>query len=262
MSWYTNPKLFLYCHGSTRSFHICRIVQKYNVPLFSDDFKNGEKLDFSRHLSLGCNKESDYDALRSWLDETAPITKYVNCQGLVVHWDYRNTVGTWSRVEEDDSIFYSVTGITNPSDTRLAEKKADKKKISELDEDISSLKNIVTYLHDQLKQEKFDRQAQVSYLTAKLEEFRGAGGGTWSRVEEHDSIFYGLPGIKYPFDTVLSLWAEKQKNSISREKMIRKMIKLVEENSLLKKKLDNEVTNLQEQLNKEKKDKTLSKHRF
>ncbi|MCL7051561.1 hypothetical protein MKW94_024848 [Papaver nudicaule] len=230
MSWYTNPTLFLYCHGSTRSFHICRIVQKYNVPLFSDDFKNGEKLDFSRHLSLGCNKESDYDALKSWLDETAPITKYVNCQGLVVYWDYRNTVGTWSRVEEDESIFYSLPGITNPSDTKLAEKQADKEKISELAADISSLKNIVTYLHDQLKIEKFDRQAQVSYLTAKLEECRGAGGGTWSRVEEDDPIFYSLP------------------------EAVKKYSELVAEISSLKDKLNNEVRYLQEQLNQEKND--------
>ncbi|KAI3957044.1 hypothetical protein MKW92_006144, partial [Papaver armeniacum] len=166
MSWYTNPKLFLYCHGSRRRYHIYRIVQKYNVPLLAADFKNGEKLDFSKHLSLGNNKESDYDALKSWLDEIGPIiTKYVNCQGLVVYWDNRSSTGSWSRVEEDDSIFYNLPGIINPYGIKLAEKQADEKRISELVAEISSLKDMMHNLQD-----------QVFELTEKLDEYRRAGG--------------------------------------------------------------------------------------
>ncbi|KAI3983043.1 hypothetical protein MKX01_035324, partial [Papaver californicum] len=177
MSWYTNPKLFLYCHGSRRRYHIYRIVQKHNVPLLAGDFKNGERLDFSKHLSLGNNKESDYDALKSWLDEIGPtITRYVNCQGLVVYWDNRSSTGSWSRVEENESIFYSLPGIINPNEIILAEKRADEEKMSELVAEISSLKDKLNNLQEQLNQEKNDRQAQVSDLTAKLEECRGAGG--------------------------------------------------------------------------------------
>ncbi|KAI3842614.1 hypothetical protein MKX03_027278 [Papaver bracteatum] len=287
MPWYRNPRLFLYC--SRHRFFIYRIVQKYNVPIFSEDFENGEKLDFSRHLSLGNNQESDYDALKSWLNEGDRGNKYVNCQGLVIYWlSGRDCPGTWSRVEEDDYIFFSLPGIINPYEVKLAEKQADEQKISagavasvlkdKLNYEVTRLNSEVTYSQEQLNQEKNDRQAQVSDLTTKLEELSGARGGsavvqpwtsgdtvsshlvsfedlyvtsspkntsvtiiegssTWSQVDEHDSIFYSLPGIKNPLTEKLLV----EKNS-----------ELVAENSILKERLMNEVTNLQEQLIREK----------
>ncbi|KAI3957045.1 hypothetical protein MKW92_006145, partial [Papaver armeniacum] len=117
---------------------------------------------------------------------------------------------SWSRVEEDDSIIYSLPGITNHSEAMLAEKQAveknmselvaqnsvlreklkeqlnREKKLSELIAEISTLKdklnNEVTNLQEQLNQEKNDRKAlqtQVLDLTVKLEECRGVGGGIY-----------------------------------------------------------------------------------
>ncbi|KAI3842612.1 hypothetical protein MKX03_027276 [Papaver bracteatum] len=315
MSWYRDPKLFLRCKGSEHRFHINRIDKKYNVPLYGGDFNNSAVIDFSRHLSLGHNQESDYEALKSWLNEDGKVTKYVNCQGLVIYRICYSdcNIGTWSRVEENDSTFYSLPGIMNPYEIKLAEKRADEKKISDLEDkldyEVTKLNSEVTYLQEQLNQEKNDRQAQVSNLTTKLEVFSGARGGSavvqpwtsgntvsshlvpfknldvlsypnstsvtimegsssWSRVEEDDSIFYSLPGITNPSETML---AEKQaveknmselveQNSILREKLKeqlnreKKFSELVAEISTLKDKLNNEVTNLQEQLNQEKND--------
>ncbi|MCL7029081.1 hypothetical protein MKW94_026578 [Papaver nudicaule] len=318
MSWYTDPQLFInfYCQNPSQFYWVDRIAKKYDVPLSRGDISCTEELDFCKHLSLGYNKESDYDAFKSSLAEFAyPISKLVNCQGLVVHWDNNKQSGTWSRVEEHDSIFYCLPGIKKPSG--WAERLALEERISKLVAEMSLVKDEVTNLQEQLNlekndkqalqeklnqekndrqalqeqlnQERNDRQAQFSYLTAKLEECRrGAVGcgscnvepwmrgccvpshwvpfeeldvqnvprdvpliiteapATWSRVEEHDSIFYSLfyslPGIKKP-----CAWAQR----LALEERISK---LVAEMSLVEEKLNNKVTNLQEQLNQEKND--------
>ncbi|KAI3904935.1 hypothetical protein MKW92_009905, partial [Papaver armeniacum] len=176
MSWYRDPQLFLRCKGPKHRYYIYRIEKKYGVPLFSKDFKVSALADFSRDLSLGNNQETDYDAFKSWFIDGGG-TKYVNCQGLVIYYNWLGDcpgLGTWSRVKEDDSIFYSLPGISNPSRTKLAEKRDYEKKISELVTEISNLQDIVTYLHEQQKQEKNDRQSlekQVLDLTTKLEEY-------------------------------------------------------------------------------------------
>ncbi|KAI3957043.1 hypothetical protein MKW92_006143 [Papaver armeniacum] len=229
MSWYRDPQLFLRCKGWKHMYHIYRIEKKYNVPLFSHDFKISTLVDFSRHLSLGYNQESDYDALKSWFREYG-LHKYVNCQGLVIYRNYGDYPSTWSRVEEHDSIFYSLPGIINPYEIKLAEKQADEKKISA---EISRLQDKVTYL-----------QAQVSDLSAKFKYV-----GTWSRVEENDSIFYGLPGIINHSETKLAKKQQADEKTISQ---------LVVETSILEEKLNN----LQEQLNKEKSIRKLYEHKF
>ncbi|KAI3957042.1 hypothetical protein MKW92_006142 [Papaver armeniacum] len=245
-------------------------MKKYNVPLYKEYFDTSAVLDFSRHRSFGHNQESDYD--------------YVNCQGLVIYWiNYSDSsLGTWSRVEENDSVFYSLP--------------------DKLDYEVTKLDSEVTYLQEQLNQEKNDRQAQVSNLTTKLEECCDTGGGSadvqrWKSgetassqlvplegldvirfsnstsvtsmegsIEEDDSIFYSLPGITNPSDTELaekravekkmselvaqnSILREKLKEKLNREK---KFSELLAEISSLKDKLNNEVTNLQNQLNREK----------
>ncbi|KAI3938862.1 hypothetical protein MKW92_012485 [Papaver armeniacum] len=223
-----------------------------------------EKLDFSKHLSLGNNKKSDYDALKSWLDEDIGrrITKLVNCQGVVVYWDFFDRTGTWSQVEEHDSIFYRLPGIINPrnqederKDVRVSSRLAE---ISSLND---KLNTEVRNLQRQLNKQKNDRQApQVSDLAAKFV--------YWSRVEEDDSIFYSLPGIINHSDTKMtekraaekkmselvaqnSILKEKLKEQLNREK---KISELAAEISALKDKLNTEVTYLQEQLNQEKND--------
>ncbi|KAI3904934.1 hypothetical protein MKW92_009904 [Papaver armeniacum] len=296
MSWYRDPKLFLRYRASIERFYIHRIMKKYNVPLYKEYFDTSEVLDFSRHLSLGHNQESNYDALKSWLKKITALL---------------SILGTWSRVEENDSVFYSLPGIFSPYEIKLAEKRADERKISDLkdklDYEVTKFNSEVTYLQEQLNQEKNDRQAQVSDLTTKLEECCDTGGrsadvqrwksgdtassqlvplegldvirfsnntsltsmegsSSWSRVEEDDSIFYCLPGITNPSDTELaekravekkmselvaqnSILKEKLKEQLNREK---KISELLAEISSLKDKLNTEVTNLQEQLNREK----------
>ncbi|KAI3977112.1 hypothetical protein MKX01_042802 [Papaver californicum] len=257
MSWYIDPQLFLRYNVSKRKYYIYRIQKKYNVPLSHGDIMKIEKLEFSKHLSLGSNQESDYDALKHWLNESCHY-KFVNCQGLVAYRGNVDCPGTWARVEEDDSIFYSLPGIINPSEIKLAEKRDVEIKISELlteisslkdklDYEVTKLKSEVTYLQEQLNREKNDREAQVSDLTTKLEECRGVGGSidgvyvrcTWARVEEDDSIFYSLPGIINPFEIKL---AEKRDVEI-------KISKLLAEISSLKDKLDFEVTKLNSEKN-------------
>ncbi|MCL7039601.1 hypothetical protein MKW94_025131 [Papaver nudicaule] len=193
MSWYTDPELFLSYWSSSFGYAITRVVIKYNVPLSNRDLAVVQKLDFSKHLFLGNNKESDYDALKASLAKDRTVShNFVNCQGLELY-----------------SIIISLPTIPTPA-TILAEKQVVEKKISELVAEISSLKdslnNVVTNLQEQLKQEKNDRQAQVSDLTKKLEERRGVEGGSadvqpWMRgdtVPSHWVPFEELDVLNLP----------------------------------------------------------------
>ncbi|KAI3938863.1 hypothetical protein MKW92_012486 [Papaver armeniacum] len=189
MSWHRDPELFI-CHwSSTIGWKIYRIKKKYNVPLLSREISDGEELNFDKHLSTGTNKESDYDTLKSYLAKTRneKILKFINCQGLVAYWNKKTRQASWATQVEDVTLIVNslpAGNITNPSDIKLAEKRAAEEKISKFVAEISSLKemfiNEVTYLHGKLNQEKNDREAlqtQVLDLTAKLKECCGAGGG-------------------------------------------------------------------------------------
>ncbi|KAI3842613.1 hypothetical protein MKX03_027277 [Papaver bracteatum] len=285
MSWYRNPNIFLRCKGSKHRFHVYRIEKKF------------------RHLSLGNNQESDYDGLKSWLNEDGVVTKYVNRQGLMI---------TGSAIENDWTS-YTLPGIINRYEIKLADKRADEKKISDLQDkleyEVTKLNSEVTYLQEQLNQEKNYRQAQVYDFTTKLEELSGARGGSavvqpWtsgdtvsshlvpsedlyvtsspnntsvtiiegsssrSRVEEDDSTLYGLPGITNPSDRNLaeklafekkmselvaqnSILRERLNDQLSREKTFYELVAKI---STLEDKFNNEVTNLKNQLSNEKND--------
>lgn len=182
MSWYTDPELFVSYYAPNYEYYIDRIVKNYNIPLIYGDISGVEELNFSKHLSLGHNKESDYDDLKSSLatNYVDKRIKFVNCQGLVVDWDETRRVGTWSRVEEHDwidCIFYSLPGF-----------------------------------EEQMNLEEDDRQAlqtQVSDLTAILEESRGAGSGSnnvqpWTSgdaVPSHWVPFEDLDVLSFPRNT-------------------------------------------------------------
>ncbi|KAI3938865.1 hypothetical protein MKW92_012488 [Papaver armeniacum] len=283
MSWYRDPKLFLRCKGSKHRFHVYRIEKKYSVPLYRGDFGTSVVLDFSRHLSLGHNRETDYDALKSWLNEDGSVTKYVNCQGLVIYWiNYSDcSFGTWSRVEEKDSVFYSLPGIFNPYEIKLAEEK----KVSELIALIPSLKDKlnyevtrlnseVTYIQEQLNMEKKDTQAPVSDLTTKFEESCGAGAGSasvqpWMRGDTVSSHLVPFDVISYPNSTSVTImegsssWSRVEEDDsifyslpgitnhseamlAEKQAVEKNMSELVAQNSVLREKL-------KDQLNREKK---------
>ncbi|KAI3951375.1 hypothetical protein MKW92_048263, partial [Papaver armeniacum] len=73
------------------------------------DLEEVEVLNFSEHLSLGNNKESDFDAFRASFPVSG-IFKLINSRGLVINWDYAKQTGTWSH-EELNSPFWSLPGI-------------------------------------------------------------------------------------------------------------------------------------------------------
>ncbi|RZC85446.1 hypothetical protein C5167_041629 [Papaver somniferum] len=284
MSWYGNPNCFLRCKGPKHRFHIYKIQKKFSVPLNSGDFDTSAVLDFSRHLSLGHNQESDYDVLKSWLNADGCVNKYVNCQGLVIYRNYGDSPSTWSRVEENDSTFYNLPGITNPYEIKLAKKRADEKKISDLqdklDYEVTKLNSEVTYLQEKLNQEKNDRQAQVSDLPTKLEECRlcsSARGGSadvqpWTSgdtVSSHLVPSKNLDVISYPNSTSVTImegsssWSRVEEDDsifyslpgianhsetmlAEKQAVEKNMSELVAQNSVLREKL-------KEQLNREKK---------
>ncbi|MCL7037365.1 hypothetical protein MKW94_029166 [Papaver nudicaule] len=212
MSWYRDPELFIYYWDSSYGYGIGRIRKSYNTPLGGGDITYEEgQLNFSKHLSLGNNSESDYAALKSHLLKNADVVthenvKYVNCQGLVVNCSYQKSPGTWSRVEELNSIFYSLPGIINPSEKKDLELVAE---ISLLKE---KLKNEVTNLQDQLIQEKNAKQAlqtQVLELKAKLEESRGSADVqpwmTGDTVPSHLVPFEDLDVLNFPKTTSVTI---------------------------------------------------------
>lgn len=182
MSWYRDPELFISYWGWSYGYGIDRIEKKYDVPLVKGDYTCVDELDFYEHLFLGNNKESDYNALKSFLARNVDFAessfenvRLVNCQGLVAQWDNKRKSLFWTQVEELTSIINSLPGIINPSDESVLDEEPT------LEEKNSELLAENSILKEQLKQEKIDKQAlqtQVLELTAKLQESRGAGGGS------------------------------------------------------------------------------------
>ncbi|KAI3881077.1 hypothetical protein MKX03_015707, partial [Papaver bracteatum] len=90
-------------------------------------------LSFLKHLSLGNDKETDFDAFKASFPDSV-IYKFINSQGLVIDWDFAKQRGTWSR-EEPNSPFWSLPGITKQesiTEQLLADKQALAEENSEL----------------------------------------------------------------------------------------------------------------------------------
>ncbi|KAI3842615.1 hypothetical protein MKX03_027279 [Papaver bracteatum] len=179
---------------------------------------------YQKKKYLGNNKESYYSGLKSCLAENSfdlnnQNVKYVICQGLVVYWNFSQPEsGTWSRVVENDSDFYHLPG------------------------GICYMNSEVTYLQEQLNQEKNDRQAQVFDLTIKLHKCCCCAEGGSADVEpwlndstdpDHWVPFEELDALSLPKNTPLAIM----------------------EGPSLQNLLNNEVTNLQNHLNHENNDK-------
>ncbi|KAI3898941.1 hypothetical protein MKW92_040315, partial [Papaver armeniacum] len=108
MSWYSDPQLFIYSYA-----YVHRVRKEFGInPVVTNDIINNEheNLNFSKHLSLGTNKESDYNAFNASFPSSG-ITKFINSQGLVINWDGAEQTGYWSR-EEQNSHFWNLPGIT------------------------------------------------------------------------------------------------------------------------------------------------------
>ncbi|KAI3987211.1 hypothetical protein MKX01_031695 [Papaver californicum] len=198
MSWYKDFQLFIYSFTS-----VIRVTKEFGInPILISDFNEQEELNFSKHLSLVNNKESDFDDFKASFP-TYGIYKLTNSQGLVINWDQRNGIGTWSR-EERSSPFWSLPGIEQALKGRVLEAKIfcfeeENKRIKKEKEALEAEKFI---LRAELSKERDEKsvlinglrtedmlaslealEKQVSDLTSKLVKCCGAAGGGLS-VEE------------------------------------------------------------------------------
>ncbi|KAI3881071.1 hypothetical protein MKX03_015701, partial [Papaver bracteatum] len=147
MSWYTDTQLFI-VYGTDSQFYVRRVTKEYgSSPIAGNDLKEYELLSFSKHLSLGNNKESDFDAFKaSFKSGNSGNQKYINSQGFVIN--FASGTGTWTR-EEQNTPFWSLPGITKQKSFTelLADKQALEGKVSDLEGQISSL-------HDEVNNSK------------------------------------------------------------------------------------------------------------
>ncbi|KAI3891769.1 hypothetical protein MKX03_020907, partial [Papaver bracteatum] len=123
-----------------------------------------EVLNFSKHLSLGNNKESDFDAFRASFPVSG-IFKFINCKGLVIDWDYAQQTGTWSH-EDLNSPFWSLPGIL--PEPILAELRSLKRKNSDLKLNNSNLEDDLRKLNEDLSK----YQATVTKLQKQIKDLK------------------------------------------------------------------------------------------
>lgn len=84
MSFFSDPELYLgWGRQMGYKFYIFRVQTKPGYPFVSGEFCDYEVLDFSKHLSLPHNKETDFESLFSYLSK---MDMFVNCQGIVINW--------------------------------------------------------------------------------------------------------------------------------------------------------------------------------
>lgn len=167
MSWYRDPELFIgYLLGV---YGTVRIVKKYDVTLRRGDIDLSDpgKFYFPKHLYLGDNKESDYDALKFNLATVVAedIAKFVNYQGLVVLLNYTEGSGTWTREKELTSIISGLPSVPQP-ETILASKYFLERQYTMIEKKYSKLMD-----------DKKALEQEVLNLTTKLKECRGGGDG-------------------------------------------------------------------------------------
>ncbi|XP_026434790.1 golgin subfamily A member 6-like protein 7 [Papaver somniferum] len=174
MSWYKDPQLFIF-RGADSLFRIVRIKKETGILVLLSDLADLESLDFSKHLSLGHNKDDDYAAFKSSFPQN--ILKFVNSQGVVVNWDGQKYSGTWSR-EEIKSPFYNLPTFQQALQRKVSEleaknstlqdqikrKNEEKQRISKLETENSTLQHNVKMSKE--KQQIFDDK--VSKLEAKI----------------------------------------------------------------------------------------------
>ncbi|MCL7026349.1 hypothetical protein MKW94_026192 [Papaver nudicaule] len=159
MSWYTDPQLFIHSPNAVR-FYVYRVTKEFGInPLVRADFSlQADDLTFSKHLYLGDNRESDYDAFKATFPKSE-IKKFINCEGWVINWDVKAQTGTWSR-EEPNSPFWGLPGITKK---KSATEEVLEKKVSELEEKNSSLEDDINN-----KAEKEAQEKKVSSLQEEI----------------------------------------------------------------------------------------------
>ncbi|MCL7048519.1 hypothetical protein MKW94_000577 [Papaver nudicaule] len=211
MSWYTDPQLFIFSYDAVY-FYVYRVTKKFGInPVLPSDYSYQEDLTFSKHLNLGNNRESDYDAFKAAFPKSG-IRNYINRQGWVVNWDLGISRGTWSR-EEPNSPFWSLPGITKQ---KSATGEALEEKVSVLEakpedeinnnkkEKADSDKRVLD-LESEISRERDEKSAlkqQVLDLTSKLSvQCSDAAGSGGSSIDEEPWITgQTVPSNWVPFD--------------------------------------------------------------
>ncbi|XP_026438947.1 uncharacterized protein LOC113337497 isoform X1 [Papaver somniferum] len=141
MAWYKDPQLYI--SRETPGLKLYRMKEPIGTPIALSGIIDYGFLDYSKHLSLANNKESDFDAFLSSIQFDGVTFKLINCQGWVVYQMASNYYHlTWAR-EPLNSPFYRLPGINTPETELLAQKEALDRRVSILEAEISPLKVVV-----------------------------------------------------------------------------------------------------------------------
>lgn len=189
MSWYRDPQLFIYKEHDNL-FYVARIIQEYsNIPMSGFNTSH-ERLDFSKHLSTGDNKESDFDAFKSSFPSSTTLAKFINNQGLVINWNGK--VGTWSH-EGENMPFYSLPGISKKESVTelLADKQALEEKISSLELSNSNFQKRVSELEEGNSILKAEVQRERDAKTAFINGLNGE-----KSHQKHEELLARLAGLE------------------------------------------------------------------
>ncbi|KAI3911246.1 hypothetical protein MKW92_029619 [Papaver armeniacum] len=169
-SWYENPQLFM-CNATHRTcdgFNVYRCTKELSGSIHVSNLKR---------ICSGVKKGRDFDALLAYLINFYVRSGYttwriVNCQGLAIIWE-RSTCGevicSWSR-EPMNSPYYSLPGITPPVD---AEKEALKKRVSDLEKQVSELTSKLKKCSSGLAEEPWKKSGDVPRNLVPFEDLDG-----------------------------------------------------------------------------------------
>ncbi|KAI3997329.1 hypothetical protein MKX01_003132 [Papaver californicum] len=153
MAWYKDPQLYI-CR-ETPGLKLYRMKEPIGTPIALSGIIDYGFLDYSKHLSLANNKESDFDAFLSSIKFDGVTFKLINCQGWVVYQMVSNYHHfTWAR-EPLNSPFYRLPGINSPETVLLAQKEALDRRVFILETEISPLKIV-------LRKSKEDRNTLIN----------------------------------------------------------------------------------------------------
>lgn len=219
MSFFSDPELYIvWGRQMGFKFYMFRVKTKPGCPFIWGEFCDYEVLNFSKHLSLPHNQETDFQSLFSYLSK---IDKFVNCQGLVINWfsDDPEPFNTYSWSPEglnlstygihvlvsshqENEADVDLSACINERDRERAEKQALEKKVSDL--------------YEQLNREKQAYENQILDLTSKLEQCSGGGAKDGLSVdEEHWMTGNTVPSNWVPFEKLDALNAFPSNNPLT-----------------------------------------------
>ncbi|RZC91480.1 hypothetical protein C5167_027546 [Papaver somniferum] len=173
------------------------VQTKPGCPFLEGDFHNNEVLNFSRHLSLPHNKQSDFEPLFAYLKKN---DIFVNCRGLVINWfprtvRYRYRSYSWSP-ELLNLSSYGIHALDAQQDNQSDElmndpDNADKLQALEKTEHLNQEKNdkqalekTVSHPHEQLNQDKQALEKSISDLHEQLNQVKNDKQALEKRVSD------------------------------------------------------------------------------